>query len=441
MRNTHILKGYPVIGVAFFQFKGMSSCKDNVCVSQVNKLCWWLYPIFVVMKQILVILVLSIVATTFANGQTWQVFTGDDGYSKGFMNDAGQIMIAPKFMGGTIAKKFNNIIAVMEEVKDSTVSYYLLKNGMKVGVDSMYIDDMMFDCEREGAIRFRDNVTDKVGFFDKEGKVLIPAIYSEAFPFRNNVAVVIKDAQRICMDGSIFNKETKPFQYWEWKGGQTLLIDKQNHVLIHDFKPYYSLDYYSMKIDDTTDLPYRIIMKGEGGHTYSFNDGLQVFKNWLFADFISGMIGVNDSLNFLVAERKLLAHSFPTIHYYNANEVEIGARKVETKDLIKRNIKYLGETFLALQQKEANFLVILSVLDRQSFSEPIWQECKTYIWLQLNYEKYFDDCGSSFSAKYPTYSVIINKEDNSGKYQEEFSFLKTEEGYKFIGVSSPNLIR
>ena len=104
-------------------------------------------------------------------------------------------------------------MAAMEENDGKFSSYYLLKNEKKIGKDSVYVWDMVFDCESEGMIRFRDSKTDKVGFFDGKGKVTIPAIYSDALPFRNNVAVVIKDAKRTCFDGKLYRRE-KPCEHW-----------------------------------------------------------------------------------------------------------------------------------------------------------------------------------------------------------------------------------
>jgi len=70
-------------------------------------------------------------------------------------------------------------------------SYYKLANGRVVGEDSVYSFDATDDCESDGKIRFRDRVSDKVGFFDNRGRMVVPAVYNDASRFQNGMAVVI----------------------------------------------------------------------------------------------------------------------------------------------------------------------------------------------------------------------------------------------------------
>lgn len=73
------------------------------------------------------------------NNKTWFAFWDKDNYLRGFKDSNGVIKIEPRYMGLTTALKFNNIIEVMEESNASLSSYYLLKNGKKLGTDSLYI--------------------------------------------------------------------------------------------------------------------------------------------------------------------------------------------------------------------------------------------------------------------------------------------------------------
>ncbi len=374
--------------------------------------------------SILLLLSVSLQMSAQKNN-TWHAFLSDDGYKRGFKNENGEVMIPPKFMGFTGAKKFRNIMAVMEENDGKLSSYYLLKNEKKIGKDSLYIWDMAFDCESEGMIRFRDSKTDKVGFFDGNGKVAIPALYSDAAPFRNNVAAVIKNAQRKCFDDTVYQKE-KPCEHWKWDGGQVLLIDKNNKVLLKDFKYNRLIDLYSMKENDTTTLPYRLTQVGSNNNYYSFNNYEKQFKHWFFNDFIKDLEFARQSANIELPRLRLLENAMPEIYFYGMKQVTGKTEKIKAKQFIASNLEYLIKTFLALQKKEADYFISIG-------------ELNPLIWNEPSHEKYFDDCGEPFKAKYPILSVIINQKKEEKSYQEHLEFLKTDEGFKLISIETPNV--
>ncbi|RZL62018.1 MAG: WG repeat-containing protein, partial [Pedobacter sp.] len=163
---------------------------------------------------------------------------------------------------------------------DSGQSYYLLKNGKKIGRDSLYIWDMTYDFEQEEKIRFRDLKTDKVGFFGPNGKIIIPAIYDDAQPFRNGTAVVLYNARHICADGSIYDPK-HPCEHWNWDG-ITALIDTENNVIADslDLNSLSYINWYSMKKSDKpADTILQRSYKSKDGHYLSFLDyekGVQI---------------------------------------------------------------------------------------------------------------------------------------------------------------------
>lgn len=69
----------------------------------------------------------------------WIQFWNTDTILIGFKDKHGAVKIKPKFVGFTMAKKFEHIIAVMEDDKESYKSYYVTKTGRKVGRDSLFI--------------------------------------------------------------------------------------------------------------------------------------------------------------------------------------------------------------------------------------------------------------------------------------------------------------
>ena len=134
------------------------------------------------LKSYLVIFAIVLCAN-FVKAQSnyWHAFENSKSRLIGFKNKKGGIEIPAKFDNLSKQTIFNNIIAVHEYKSDKT--YYLLKNGNRIGIDSMYVFDNGYDEENEGKIRFRDKKTDKVGFFDIKGKIVIPAEYDDAATF------------------------------------------------------------------------------------------------------------------------------------------------------------------------------------------------------------------------------------------------------------------
>lgn len=174
---------------------------------------------------------------TFAqSNDIWTAFPNKDTTLTGFKDKNGVIKIEPKFNGFTIARKFENIIAVTEEESGNWKSYYLTKQGKIVGRDSLYVFDNGPDCENEGFIRFTDRKTDKMGIFNAEGKIVIPAEYSALTKVKNGIISVLKDA-----------KKQQDGEHFFWAGGKEFLIDINNKILVEDFAYNDDLNFYSLE--------------------------------------------------------------------------------------------------------------------------------------------------------------------------------------------------
>jgi len=365
-------------------------------------------------KHIMLILLSISLHISAQENSTWYAFFSKEGYKIGFKNVDKKIMIIPKFMGFTSAKKFNNIIGVMEESNHTISSYYLLKNGNKVGKDSLYVWDMAFDCESEGMIRFRNTKTDKVGFFNTEGKVVIPAIYTEALPFRNGIAVVY-NGEKICDDGTQYDKN-KPCEHWYLSTNKnTLLIDKKNKVLIKNFKYNNAIDFYSMRKNKTTELPYRSTQNGMNNNYYSFTNYKKEFLWWLknIANHIKET-QYNSKDTFIV--QRLIHKSISEIYFSNMKQGTRETNKIKANKFIEGNLEYLTKTLLDIQKENIDFFISIRDLDSEIWNEP-------------SYDKYFDDCGNALVTKYPVLSIVINQKHGEDSYQDFLSFLKTEEGF------------
>src|SRR5688572_25077080 len=135
----------------------------------------------------------------------------------GYRDLKGNIKQPAKFGGFTRADSFHHIIAVTETIDRSYKSYYLLKDGRKIGQDSVFVLDFTFDCESEGKIIFKDRKKDRVGFLDKNGSAIIPAIYNYVSPFRNGIAIAHRNAKRKCLEK---NGDTTRCEHLGWEGGE-----------------------------------------------------------------------------------------------------------------------------------------------------------------------------------------------------------------------------
>ena len=365
------------------------------------------------MKTAIIIFYFFLISSsaTAQYNETWFAFCDEETHLMGFKDTNGFVKIEPRFMGLTAALRFNNIIAVMEESDGALLSYYLLKNGKKIGIDSLYILDMSFDCESEGLIRFRDSKSDKVGYFDSLGTVVIPAVYSDASPFRNELAMVITGAKRICWEGGEFSKDN-PCEHWGWKGGQTMLIDKNNNVIIDKFYASAELDFYSLQINDTpSDTSLTEFFKGIDGKYYNFINVEKHFKNWLF-----------DSLLTHLNKDILINNSFNKITYWQDSS---GWIFEDNKDFINLNYESLISGLLEIKKDAAEFFISVDGLN-------------PFIYTSKEFDEYFDDCGKAKIWMYPVLQVVISHSIKNDFYQNHFEFLKTTCGYKLISVTIRN---
>jgi len=205
-----------------------------------------------------------------AQSNDWYAFKNPKTNLTGFKNSKGVIEIPAKFYDPSEQEIFRNMIAVNDH--SSTHSYYLLKNGKRFGIDSMYVYDNGYDEENDGKIRFRDRITDKVGFFDIKGKIAIPAEYNDARPFHNGFALVTYNGKRVCMDGKSIYDAKNPCEEWYWNG-KNALIDVHNHIISDNIQLIENgdIDWYKLVI--TKALPDTTLytsFKTKKGNYYSF---------------------------------------------------------------------------------------------------------------------------------------------------------------------------
>ena len=331
----------------------------------------------------------------------------------GFKDAKGKIKIPARFNALTRAWTFRNIIAVMDG--NTNKSYYLLKNGQKVAGDSLFVWDMSYDCEQEEKIRFHDEITDKVGFLGKDGKITIPAVYNDAQPFYNGLALVVYNGKRICADGKPFNKDS--CEHWSWDG-PTALINDRGVILADsiDVMTTENLNWYSLKkTAQPAGSALYTSFKAKNSGFYNFINYEKEFKSWFYRQFL---LNLNQK----------------TLSEYCFDEVTVKGlfkqtlRKSYTKsNFLKQFVLVLKTKMTAIKQRKLETVI---------FSEGL----NLFIYHSKKYNAFYTDCGEPNTAKFPLFDVVTSHYNKKKQYdyQEHFSFLRTANGYRLISVSLKN---
>ncbi|WET04632.1 hypothetical protein [Flavobacterium sp. YJ01] len=333
------------------------------------------------------------------NNDIWTSFPNKDTTLIGFKDKNGAIKIEPKFTGFTIARKFENIIAVSEEENGKWKSYYLTKSGKIIGRDSLFVFDNGPDCENEGFIRFTDHKTDKMGIFNSEGKIVIPAEYSNLTKVKNGLFTGLKDASKV-MDG----------EHFFWKGGKEFLIDINNKILIENFPYNDNLNFYSLeKSKEPSKDETRDNFLGADGQYYSFINFDKEFKFWLKNTLLKDL-----------SKASLEKHSFDKITYWKEPDGWVNSSKTK---FINQNYTYLKSKLEELKNLKTDYFISSGGLNQ-------------FIFETEEYDVYFNNCNESKDWIYPIMDVVINSKNKIDFGQDHLEFLRTENGYKLISVSS-----
>jgi hypothetical protein len=335
----------------------------------------------------------------------WTAFLNSDSSLLGYKDKNGAVRIEPKFMRFTIANKFDKIIAVTEKVNGSYKSYYLTKAGKIIGIDSLHIFDNGPDCESEGFIRFRVSQTDKVGMFNSNGKIVIPADYDALTRVKNGMVVGLKGAKKKFWD----KKKHSDCNHFSWTGGKEILITVDNKLIIDNFTNNDNLNFNSLVVttQPTSDLT-RKYYKGIDGKYYSFVDFDKEFKLWLKTTILDNL-----------TKDKLINSSSKEITYWKESTGWTSESKL---DFIDRNYELLKDKLLVITSKDCDYNIFNEGLNR-------------YIFKSDKYSNFFNTCGESKDWIYPVKNIVINYKTISDLNQDHFEFLRTDTGYELISVS------
>jgi len=362
----------------------------------------------------------------FSFGQTqdvWIRFYDTTTEQSGYKDLKGHIKIPAKFEDFTRADSFYNIIAVNEKIGSSYKSYYLLKDGSKVGQDSVFMFDFTYDCESEGKIIFQDRRKDRVGFFDKNGVAIIPAIYNYVSQFRNGLAIAHRNARRSCWEKG---GDTTNCEHLGWEGGETILINEKNEIIADSLNiNLNNINWYSKKVNAASiDTSIYVNIKGKNNTVYSFVDYDKEFKKWFNNTFLPSLThqeGLKDLL-------------FTEVTYCCGKK---GWTALKNEEFVKE-----FPNALLPARFEVNKLKEISI-SQDLFNDLLYE--KELYW------KYLNSCGEHNHDRFPLFSVWTTYYKKRAKplegiisgflkeyeidYQEHFEFLRTVQGYKLLSAS------
>lgn len=332
---------------------------------------------------------------------TWTAFWNADATLIGFKDQHSNIKIEPRFMGWTIAQRFDHITATTEEKDGNFYSCYLTKTGRKIGRDSLLIMDNSADCESEGFIRFHDKTTDSEGLFNRHGDIVVPAEYSVLSNVQNGHIIALKEAKK---------KYERGGEYYHWVGGRNMLIDTSNKVIINDFNPNSNISLYSLEVKtECGSDPIRECYKADDDSYYSFINFEKEFNVWLHTHLLQN-----------IDKENLLACSNDEITYWIDSAGWINSPK---QTFVKNNFDFIKTSLSALDNERTDFFISSNGLNK-------------FIFDTEQYAAYFDNCGQAMEWIYPVKSIIITYQNNDESYQNHFDFLRTQNGYKLISISS-----
>jgi len=358
------------------------------------------------MKQLKLIILLIFIETSLfgQNNDTWTSFWNNDSTLIGYKDKNNIVKIPPQFSLFQTADKFDNIIAVTDEVNGELKTYYLSKLGKTFGKDSLHSFDNTYDCENEGFVRFRDRITDKVGMFNRKGEIIVPAEYNELTKVINGLIVGLKGAEKKFWD----KEKHSDCNHFSWTGGKEVLIDTLNNLLVDSFSYEHKLNLFSLEqTDNTHSDTIRKSFIAKNGKNYSFIDFEKEFKQWLNKDLL---------IDFSI--EKLVNASYNSIIWQSSGCWD----KTDKQTFINRNFPALKASLLEISDSKWEHFIFMNSLN-------------SFMYEGAEFEKYYNNCGQGKEWIYPVMELVISSKKKKKLSQNSFTFLKTDSGYKLINVT------
>lgn len=341
--------------------------------------------------------------------RSWTAFWNEDATRMGFRDPDGSTRIEPRYSGFTTARKFDDIVAVMEDHGDRQEAYYLTKSGDIIGRDTIYFVDNGPDCESEGFIRFRDRRTGLAGLYDGAGGIAVPAEYNDITNVRNGMAAALKGARKKAPGAG----REDECGHVIWEGGREYLIDTRNRVLVDGFPYDPGLNFYSLTIrKEPAPEKDRRSFRGVDGNYYSFVDYKKEFQAWLTA-----VMGGSFS------RETLMENSCRDIYFWKEPD---GWAAESSRSFIDLNFELIRSRLSEWNKENAGHFIAMEGLN-------------PFIFKSAEFDPYYNNCGEPKDWQYPVMSLVIQHQTGGDSAQDQFDFLRTENGYKLISVAVRNV--
>lgn len=339
----------------------------------------------------------------YAQGDnSWYPYYSSDSSMYGFKNSRGEKMTEPKFEIVNMIRKMDHIVSILEFDSSSEKfdMYYLLKDGREIGRDSVLINDAQFPCESEGLINFIDKKTELQGCFNADGFIQIPPTYNYIGLFHNGYAVALIGAKKKYWD----HNHKGGCNHWSWEGGEKVLIDKSNNIVIRHFNEKdIPLDLYSLVISDSPlSNPYYEIFEATSQRYYHFLNVNKTFESFFFKEFL------------IKSDNPIFY--FKVVNHWNDE---------------------IGEWVFDTSVTRKDFIVKDILPQLQDISQWEYDISATQIITDIEYEKYFepymDNCYRHNQYKYPLLEIRFKHIKNDKRISLEF--IRTELGYQLASFN------
>jgi hypothetical protein len=152
-------------------------------------------------------------------------------------------------------------------------------------------------------------------------------------------------------------------------------------------------------------------LKGVNGKYYAFINYEKEFKKWFYRSYIS-KVNTND----------LLKACFDEV-YIQANFKDTTERHYTKTAFVKQYGQLLSQKISTIGQPGTETVIMPEALN-------------SFIYTDKNYKQFYTDCGDHNREKYPQFDVVTTHLNGrkQADYQESLSFIRTNTGYKLIGI-------
>lgn len=293
--------------------------------------------------------------------------------------------------------------------------YYLIQqrdgSDLRIDSDEVFFSDIAQpDVESEGFIRFVDKDTQLVGLLNEYGEVVIPPSYTAMTAVQNGIIAALVDGEKV-------NIGHEGDSHWILVGGETILINTQNDLLVKDFKePDMELDYYSLQVLDSpiANVNYDSFL-GVNGRYYNFLNLEKVFKSFVLETFLPST--TTTKWQQFLSDKVVIK-----IELDNGN---IGDYiQVDKKKLLTKYSSKLAEIFKSGRASGAGLNWQRLILDLDSWSAYVDMD-------QIEAKKqhlYFNNDGTWKRELYPNFELTIKEDVGEQTRSNHFEFYRNIDG-------------